>query len=224
MERKRTLFHHNGYRMRSYTELRWARLLDAASLFYLYEPHLHKIDNGWYLPDFFLPHVGIYLEVKGTYPTDEEKAKADQVMERTGNDVVFLISMPKSDRHGLHNCLTQTRAHWGWFDVSGHELDQVLAQKVGDAEWFKLIAAAREEPLDSIRNAGEVAEEMILGWMDRPAREAWMREKNGEINTQRLVETPGPTEIEMALSSWFKRKGEKIAQFRAEDSTARASQ
>lgn len=217
MERQRTLFHHQGYRMRSYTELRWARLLDAAGLFYLYEPHLHKIDNGWYLPDFYLPHVGIYLEVKGTYPTEEEKAKADQVMERTGKDVAFLVALPKSDRHGLHNCLTQARSFWGWVNVSGHELDQLLLAKIGEAAWLKFIMAARDEPLDDLRAAGEVMEEVILDRMDRPARETWLRDKNGEVNTKRLVETPEPTAIELAANGWFQRKGERIAQFKAED-------
>ena len=104
----------NGYRLRSYTELLWARVLEAAEIFYLYEPDLVRVDDGYYLPDFWLPNVGVYLEVKGKNPTDIEIQKADAVMARTGREVMFLVGRPESDREGLMNCGMLVRGSGGW--------------------------------------------------------------------------------------------------------------
>ena len=72
--------HYNGYRFRSRLEARWAVFFDAAGIKYVYEPEGFEahVDeeirhNCWwrdesdtikYLPDFYLPNYGYYVEVK----------------------------------------------------------------------------------------------------------------------------------------------------------------
>lgn len=56
---------YNGYRFRSRLEARWAVFFDAAGIKYEYEPEGFQLEDGtMYLPDFYLPILGIYVEVK----------------------------------------------------------------------------------------------------------------------------------------------------------------
>lgn len=68
---------YNGYRFRSRLEARWAVFFDAAGIRYVYEPEGFQVDLGdrviRYLPDFYLPDFGIYVEVKGS----DEQLRAD---------------------------------------------------------------------------------------------------------------------------------------------------
>ena len=61
---------YKGYKFRSRLEARWAVFFDALGIRYLYEDQGYEIgmfkeDKEWYLPDFWLPEHGTYVEVKG---------------------------------------------------------------------------------------------------------------------------------------------------------------
>lgn len=205
MRERRTIYHHQGYRLRSYTELLWARLLEAADLFYLYEPDLVVVQGGCYLPDFYLPHVGIYLEVKGKYPTEEEIRKADDVMDRTGQEVIFLIGQPQSDFGGLHSCGLMARGANGWHtNISPNDLHRLARDHAegGRVIWAKVHLAVQEDDLDWVRHVGEIMEEMFLNRADRSDMERVLREVNGEANRLRLAVMPEPSQCERGLK-WF---------------------
>ncbi len=56
---------YNGYRFRSRLEARWALYFDLVNIKYEYEPEGYVLENGeCYLPDFYLPEVNAYFEVK----------------------------------------------------------------------------------------------------------------------------------------------------------------
>ena len=56
---------YNGYRFRSRLEARWAVFFDAIGIRYEYEPEGFQTDDGTkYLPDFYLPELETYVEVK----------------------------------------------------------------------------------------------------------------------------------------------------------------
>lgn len=205
MRERRTIYHHEGYRLRSYTELLWARALDAAEIFYLYEPDLVAIQGGCYLPDFYLPHVGSYIEVKGKQPTQEEIRKADEVMDRTGREVFFLIGQPQSDAEGLYNCGLMTRGANGWnSNISPNSLHRVVKAhaKKGVALWTDIHLAVQEDDLDWVRHVSEIMEEMFLTRADRSDMERVLREVNGEASRLRLAAMPPPSECERGLK-WF---------------------
>lgn len=69
---------YNGYRFRSRLEARWAVLFDTLGIDYLYEYEGFTIGHG-YLPDFFLPKLDLWFEVKGAYPSPDEQRKAARV-------------------------------------------------------------------------------------------------------------------------------------------------
>lgn len=56
---------YNGYRFRSRLEARWAVFFDTLGIKYEYEPEGFEFDDGTrYLPDFWLPGIGVYVEIK----------------------------------------------------------------------------------------------------------------------------------------------------------------
>lgn len=58
--------YYNGYRFRSRLEARVAVFHDALNANYNYELEGYCMSNGmYYLPDFYLPDLGYYVEVKG---------------------------------------------------------------------------------------------------------------------------------------------------------------
>ena len=66
---------YNGYRFRSRLEARWAVFFDAAGIEYQYELQGYKLRNGQrYLPDFFLPGLDVFVEIKGIEEMDDGKA------------------------------------------------------------------------------------------------------------------------------------------------------
>lgn len=58
----------NGILFRSRTEARWAVFLDFLQVPYEYEHQGYDLDGTYYLPDFYLPSLDDYLEVKAVQP------------------------------------------------------------------------------------------------------------------------------------------------------------
>lgn len=74
---------YDGYRFRSRLEARWAVFFHEAGIQYEYEPEGFNLPKrGYYLPDFYLPQFGAYVEIKplSVSPEDEEIAK-DKLIE-----------------------------------------------------------------------------------------------------------------------------------------------
>lgn len=68
--------HHDGVYFRSSLEADWAATLDALNIAWKYEPEGILLDSGdAYVPDFHLPEIGTWLEVKGNGVPREEKAR-----------------------------------------------------------------------------------------------------------------------------------------------------
>jgi len=74
---------YNGCRFRSRLEARWAVFFDAVGVEWRYELEGYELPSGRYLPDFWLPQLQTFYEVKGCEPTDAECLKASQLMEMT---------------------------------------------------------------------------------------------------------------------------------------------
>jgi hypothetical protein len=88
---------YNGYRFRSRLEARWAVFFDTLDIEYEYEKEGYDLgEAGWYLPDFWLPQVKMWAEVKGTIFTDKEKYKAEMLVLHTDSPCLMLSGTPEN--------------------------------------------------------------------------------------------------------------------------------
>src|SRR5208282_5082838 len=85
---------YRGYRFRSRLEARWAVYFDAIGLKWEYEPQGFNLDGMRYLPDFWLPQVTTWAEIKPVKFTDKEEEKAKRLAEETDTFVLMLIGTP----------------------------------------------------------------------------------------------------------------------------------
>ncbi len=67
-----------GHEFRSRLEARWAVFFDALAMEWRYEPEGFMLApfGEWYLPDFFLPELGYWIEVKPGVPDEQARRKA----------------------------------------------------------------------------------------------------------------------------------------------------
>lgn len=67
---------YNGYRFRSRLEARWAVFFDSLKVNYEYESEGYSLPSGAaYLPDFNLPEIGVFVEVKPTETVEYRELK-----------------------------------------------------------------------------------------------------------------------------------------------------
>ncbi len=115
---------YDGYRFRSRLEARWAVFFDAMDFEYRYELQGYKLDDMCYLPDFYLPGLKTYVEVK-PYPSSEmEIEKAERLSIGMKSDVIIVEGDPYFPS-----------AHHFSYHKRGNPLD---AQDLVDMdEWFR---------------------------------------------------------------------------------------
>lgn len=66
---------YKGYLFRSRLEARWAVFFDALGVRYEYEKEGFDLDGLWYLPDFWLPTLRAWIEIKADLPEGDDAEK-----------------------------------------------------------------------------------------------------------------------------------------------------
>lgn len=85
---------YHGYSMRSRLEARYAILFDAMGFQWEYEHEGFRLKSGQYLPDFWLPDVKMWAEVKGNSFTTPEHQLAQELSAMTQYPVLMLVGTP----------------------------------------------------------------------------------------------------------------------------------
>ena len=122
---------YNGYRFRSRLEARWAVFFDTGHLVYEYEPEGFQLKNGTkYLPDFYLPDLDVYVEVKRDTPEGRkeilEKCEGSIVWGGPIKQLIILSEVPegRSPDGGLWHypaiSWRDDHPYWGWWFFHDH--------------------------------------------------------------------------------------------------------
>lgn len=96
---------YNGYRFRSRLEARWAVYFDNAGIDWEYEKEGYVVGGVPYLPDFWLPQVNMWAEVKPMEFTKEETQKLIDLVLLTKFGCLSLVGVPEWKPYlGLKYC------------------------------------------------------------------------------------------------------------------------
>ena len=119
---------------RSRTEARRAVFLATLGVEYRYELEGFDLGGPRYLPDFYLPGLRCWLEIKPFAPLDDEREKARRLAEHTAKDVYLLwgnFSVPSSE--GADEPLVMKWSPTG-FSGEGYFWAQcVICERIGPA-------------------------------------------------------------------------------------------
>lgn len=86
-----------GCHFRSRLEARWAVFFDTLGIAWQYEPQGFELGSTYYLPDFRLPGIKVWIEVKGSlHPIDPKWHEFHDII----NDYEILSYLP-ADQHVL---------------------------------------------------------------------------------------------------------------------------
>ena len=105
---------YNGYHFRSRLEARYAVMFDALGLEWEYEPEGFDLGElGRYLPDFFLPKLNVWIEIKGGKATDIELNKCSALFAGiTGDENIidlFMLGDEKISRDLVGKIIAMTK-------------------------------------------------------------------------------------------------------------------
>lgn len=86
---------YDGHYFRSRIEARWAVFFKTLGIKYEYEKETYDLDGVLYCPDFFIPELDVWIEIKGKDPTGIEINKARKLAEKSKKDVyIFFGTIP----------------------------------------------------------------------------------------------------------------------------------
>lgn len=108
---------YKGYRFRSRLEARWAVFFDSLAIAYTYEPEGYELPSGRYLPDFWLPSLGCWVEIKPEMPTVEERQLCEELAEGLGKAIVIAVGVPGSESLSVFCCdVTDSSGGCAWWE------------------------------------------------------------------------------------------------------------
>jgi hypothetical protein len=127
-----------GRYFRSRTEGTWAAVLHAFDVPFDYEPKTFRLANSIsYVPDFYIPDLSIWIEIKASVPDDAEVDKIIQLARITGCPAFIFAGLPIcqifSDGEALTGFeISSALPHSGNWDIHGkgtcgERLHEILA-------------------------------------------------------------------------------------------------
>ena len=126
---------YKGFRFRSRLEARWAVFLDELKADWTYEPEGFDLEGTWYLPDFLVKDWNVWIEVKGSVPTDDEKEKCQLLAAASGKRVLLLIGEPWTESDSSSYGITLfTGDDSDWDETEGWEFGE--GRRCADEIWL----------------------------------------------------------------------------------------
>jgi len=119
-----------GYKFRSRLEARWAVFFDQAGIKYEYEPEgfdfsdypnidqYLRPDDRRYLPDFWLPTLNCYLEIKPMLNPVDDVAIVKAYLLSQKHEVLIVFGQPGHNSYRVVNCRTGEEMPAFWRPIS----------------------------------------------------------------------------------------------------------
>ena len=199
MPRENEVFEFGGYAMRSHSETRWASMMDCLGIRWLYETKVYQTRHGGYLPDFYLPDAGVFVEVKGPKPSQIEIEKGLDVERKTGCPVIFAYGKPELDGFYLIHAVLEYFGFDGPYRFSLYEVCQGIEARQGlrSCALFAHAGAILERP--SCVSLSQLLQERIDSWRARADIENEMAANTALLNSQKYLGDIAPNLQTMCL-------------------------
>lgn len=109
---------YRGYKCRSRLEARWCVFFDECGIKYEYEPegfdlsHIPHVEQYispadlWYLPDFWLPALNCYVEIKPLKTPVDDTAVAKAFLLSRKHEVLIVYGSPGPNSYRVVSCRT----------------------------------------------------------------------------------------------------------------------
>lgn len=119
---------YKGYKFRSRLEARWAVFFDHLGIRWDYEPEGFELGNGLrYLPDFWLPDLKTWVEIKPGASDHAAREKASRLVSHTGCALFMSNGLPdragelfiSKTRYGEDAGCPGTPVRAGWIAAAG---------------------------------------------------------------------------------------------------------
>jgi len=154
---------YNGHKFRSRLEARWAVAFDVAKIEWVYEMEGFDLGGGVnYLPDFWLPQVKMWAEVKPCDFSETEQEKCRRLAIGTKCPVLMLDGMPSDQNFwGWEICQETGEAaldDWVLFAGEGYHIEESrFYQCTGVGAWNRDYANGYDaiDPSEPVRKARE---------------------------------------------------------------------
>lgn len=198
---RNTIHRYAGYDMRSHSETRWAAMMDAMGVTWIYEPQVIGTRHGGYMPDFFLPEVGMFIEVKGPAPTKVEREKAFDAQAATGYPVVFAYGRPEMIGAELFHGMLSYYGLTSAVSFSTAEIGDLVRQHYDMATYAAYLTAGEHQTAPNSFTAISIAEEILFKMQPRDDQEDYLRKLHAPLNEAKLIESRQESLAERALAS-----------------------
>src|SRR3990167_1145322 len=194
---------HQDYWMRSYSEARWALMMDALELRWLYEHKLYETRHGMYLPDFFLYGASTYLEVKGPCPSQIEIEKAMDVQKLSGCPVVFAWGTMASDTHGVNGAKLSFIKGNKVVHIDSNEFAPLIEHGLGVKHFYDHLHVVAKQKYNGMRSMSDILLKLFFGLIGRDEMERDRAVHHAKMNSRKVKQHTARTKSEIAVSTFL---------------------
>lgn len=202
MGERQVIFRHAGYEMRSHSETRWASIMDALRVAWVYEPRVIDTRHGWYLPDFYLPAAGVFVEVKGPQPSKVEIEKAQDVESATGCPVIFAHGDPEMLHGELFHGMLSYYGERCALSYSTAEIGSLVRKHYDLRTYAGYLTAGNRRERPGVVSIGQALDELMAGWMSRGDRNAFLAEMHAPLNKAKAERYTQTSRAEWVLAEF----------------------
>lgn len=189
--------------MRSFSELRWASMMDALKLRWVYEHKLYETRHGKYLPDFFLYGINTYLEVKGPCPSQIEIEKAMDVQKYSGCPVVFAWGNMTSDIHRVNGAKLSFITRKKVVHIDCSEFAPFIEHGLGMECFYEYLNIGTQRKYNGMKSVNEILHSLIYNLIGRDEMERDRAKHHVELNSKKINQHTAMTKSEHAVSEFL---------------------